>query len=157
MPVRYKPGRVPSLLALIIKLVLLSYNMLFKNVLNVLDVNCALVSIIFNVCLDLRCRSHGKRPLVSPSPSDRCIYLLLSPPQRPLCSVWGTMGRGKREERLPPFPSSHRAPRAFYFSIIAIFTRMPSEGLCEQRAPVNSNVLPFISPEWNHSFRRYSM
>ena len=25
------------------------------------------------------------------------------------------MGRGKREERLPPFPSSHHPPRTFYF------------------------------------------
>ena len=50
----------------------------------------------------------------------------LSPPQRPLCvvgrsgkkekeSARGTMRRGKREEKLPPFPSSHRSPRAFYF------------------------------------------
>ena len=56
----------------------------------------------------------------------------LSPPQRPLyvvkrllcCgeagekekeSARGTMGRGKRDGRLPPFPSSHRPPRAFYF------------------------------------------
>ena len=30
-------------------------------------------------------------------------------------SARGTMGRGKREERLPLFPSSHRSPRAFYF------------------------------------------
>ena len=33
----------------------------------------------------------------------------------------GTMGRGKREERLSRFPSSHRAPRAFYFSTICYF------------------------------------
>ena len=31
-------------------------------------------------------------------------------------SARGTMERGKREERLQPFPSSHRPPRAFYFS-----------------------------------------
>ena len=37
----------------------------------------------------------------------------------------GTMGRGKKEERLPPFPSSHRPPRALYFSIIAIFIGTP--------------------------------
>ena len=30
-------------------------------------------------------------------------------------SAQGRMGRGKREERLPPLPSSHRPPRAFYF------------------------------------------
>ena len=29
-------------------------------------------------------------------------------------SARGTMGRGKRDER-PPFPSSHRPPRACYF------------------------------------------
>ena len=40
-------------------------------------------------------------------------------------SARGTMGRGNREERLPPFPSSHRSPRAFYFSIIAIFIGIP--------------------------------
>ena len=65
----------------------------------------------------------------------------LSPPQRPLCvvgglgekekeSALGTIGRGKREEKLPPFPSSHRSPRAFYFLIIAIFIGMPCAGLC---------------------------
>ena len=30
-------------------------------------------------------------------------------------SARGTMGRGMREERLPPFSSSHRPRRAFYF------------------------------------------
>ena len=40
------------------------------------------------------------------------------------------MGRGKREERLHPVPSSHRPPRAFYFSIIAIFIETPSGNLC---------------------------
>ena len=38
-------------------------------------------------------------------------------------------GKGK-EKKLPPFPSSHRPPRAFYFSIIAIFIGMSSETLC---------------------------
>ena len=33
----------------------------------------------------------------------------------------GHDGKGKREERLPRFPSSHPSPRGFYFSIIAIF------------------------------------
>ena len=37
----------------------------------------------------------------------------------------GHDGKGNREERLPPFPSSHRSPRAFYFSIIAIFIGIP--------------------------------
>ena len=32
----------------------------------------------------------------------------------------GHDGKGKRDERLMPFPSSHRSPRAFYFSIIGI-------------------------------------
>ena len=41
----------------------------------------------------------------------------------------GTMERGKRKERLPPFPSSHRRPRAFYFSIIAVIG-IPSGSLC---------------------------
>ena len=36
-------------------------------------------------------------------------------------SARGTMGRGKREERLPPFPSSHRPPLAFYFCRLLIF------------------------------------
>ena len=30
-------------------------------------------------------------------------------------SARGTTGRGMREERLPPFSSSHRPRRAFYF------------------------------------------
>ena len=45
-------------------------------------------------------------------------------------SARGTMERGKREERLPPFPSSHRPPRAFYFSIIAVFIGIPRGSLC---------------------------
>ena len=68
----------------------------------------------------------------------------LSPPQRPLCvvgrsgekekeSARGTMGRGKREEKLPPFPSSHRSPRAFYFLITAIFIGMPCGGPLRRR------------------------
>ena len=62
----------------------------------------------------------------------------LSPPQRPLCIVGrlekgnrkrgGTMGRGKRRSEV--FPSSHRPLRAFYFSVIAIFIRIPSGSLC---------------------------
>ena len=43
-------------------------------------------------------------------------------------SAWGTMGRGKRRREV--FPSSHRPPRAFYFSIIAIFIGIPSGSLC---------------------------
>ena len=40
----------------------------------------------------------------------------------------GHDGKGKREERLPPFPSSHPSPRGFYFSII--FIGIPSGSLC---------------------------
>ena len=36
-------------------------------------------------------------------------------------SARGRVGRGKREELLHPFPSSHRPPCAFHFSIFAIF------------------------------------
>ena len=60
----------------------------------------------------------------------------LSLPERPLCVMerlgrkkkrahgerW-PMGRGKREERLSPFPSSHRSPRAFYFFDYCYFYR----------------------------------
>ena len=44
----------------------------------------------------------------------------------------GTMGRRKREERLPPFPFSHGPPRAsyFFFSITGIFIGIPSGSLC---------------------------
>ena len=40
----------------------------------------------------------------------------------------GTMGREKRRSEV--FSSSHRPPRAFYFSIIAIFIRIHSGSLC---------------------------
>ena len=40
----------------------------------------------------------------------------------------GALWEGERP--LPPFPSSHRPPRAFYFSIIAIFIGKPSGSLC---------------------------
>ena len=45
-------------------------------------------------------------------------------------SAQGTMGRGKGEEKPPRFPSSHRPPRAFYFSIIATFIGIPTGSLC---------------------------
>ena len=48
-------------------------------------------------------------------------------------SARGTMGRGKGEERSPPFPSSHRPPRAFYFSIIATFSGIPKEASTKKR------------------------
>jgi len=57
----------------------------------------------------------------------------LSSPETSLCcgeagekekeSAQGTMVRGKREERLPPFPSSHLPLRAFYFSDYCYFYR----------------------------------
>ena len=40
----------------------------------------------------------------------------------------GTMGREKRRREV--FSSSHRPPRAFYFSIIAIFIGIHSGSLC---------------------------
>ena len=43
-------------------------------------------------------------------------------------SAWGTMGREKRRSEV--FSSSHRPPRAFYFSIIAIFIGIHSGSLC---------------------------
>ena len=45
-------------------------------------------------------------------------------------STRGAMGRENREERLPPFPSSHRFSRAFYFLIFATFVWKPSGRLC---------------------------
>ena len=36
-------------------------------------------------------------------------------------SARGTIGRGKREERFPPFPSSHLPLRAFYFFQLLLF------------------------------------
>ena len=38
--------------------------------------------------------------------------------------------RAKRGLKLPLFLSSHRPPRAFYFSIIAILIGIPSGSLC---------------------------
>ena len=45
-------------------------------------------------------------------------------------SARGTMGRGKSEERLPPFPSSHRPPGAFNFLDYCYFIGIPSGSLC---------------------------
>ena len=42
--------------------------------------------------------------------------------------------RTKRGLRLPPFLSSHRPPRAFYFSIIAILIGIPSGSLCREES-----------------------
>ena len=85
---------------------------------------------------------YGNRATKQTASSFRLFCL--SPPQRPLCvvgrsgekekeSARGTMGRGKREEKLPPFPSSHRSPRAVYFLIIAIFIGMPCGGPLRRR------------------------
>ena len=54
------------------------------------------------------------------------------------------MGRRKRQERLPPFPSSHRPQRTFYFSIIAIFIGIPSGSLCggEILYPIGTKSYP---------------
>ena len=46
-------------------------------------------------------------------------------------SARGAMGRGKREERLPPFPSSHRPLRAFYFPLL-LFLLGYSAGACAE-------------------------
>ena len=43
-------------------------------------------------------------------------------------SARGTMGRDRRRSEV--FPSSHRPPRPFYYSIIAIFIGIPSGSLC---------------------------
>ena len=66
------------------------------------------------------------------------MTLTLSPPQRPLCVAErlrerkrkraGHDGKGQEKER--PFPSSYCPPRAFYFSIIAIFIWIPRGSLC---------------------------
>ena len=42
-------------------------------------------------------------------------------------STRGTMGREKRKSEV--FPSSHRPPHTYYFSVIAIFIRIPSGSL----------------------------
>ena len=66
------------------------------------------------------------------------------------------MGRGKREERLPPFFSLPIVPCALSIFRSLLFVNGISSGACAQeRVSVNSNVLPFISHEWNHSSRRY--
>ena len=42
----------------------------------------------------------------------------------------GNHGKGKEKREFPPFPSSHRPRRSFYFSIIAILIGIPSGSLC---------------------------
>ena len=46
----------------------------------------------------------------------------------------GTMGRGKRKQRVLLFPSSHRPPRASCFFITAIFMGYPAGTSAEERA-----------------------
>ena len=45
-------------------------------------------------------------------------------------SARGTMGRGKREERLSPFPSSHCARALSIFPLFAIFIGIASGNFC---------------------------
>ena len=76
------------------------------------------------------------------------------------------MGRGKREERLPPFPSSNRPPRAFFFSVIAIFIGMSSGSLCggerDDTVLLRNNIHPLLTQRevmltgyWPSSFLRF--
>ena len=60
------------------------------------------------------------------------IPVTLSSAEASLC--WGEAG-GK-EKGSAPFPSSHRPPRAFNFSIIAILKGYPAETSAEERVPV---------------------
>ena len=62
-------------------------------------------------------------------------------------SVRGTMGRGKREERLSPFSSSHRPPGAFYFFDYCYFDGDT------QRQPLRRRELrgPFLESPGNFS------
>ena len=54
----------------------------------------------------------------------------------------GTMGREKRRSEV--FSSSHRPPRAFYFSIIAIFIGIHSGSLCgEERFILSCKSIKF--------------
>ena len=72
-------------------------------------------------------------------PDSKLSVLNFSPPQRPLGVVvrlgrkkkkaHGGRWEGEREKRLPPFPSSHRPPRAFYLAIIAILIGIPRGNL----------------------------
>ena len=69
-------------------------------------------------------------------------------------SARGTMGRGKREERLPPFPSSHRSPRAFYFCRLLIFWwGYPAGASAEERV---TNVSHF-GPQTRNNQKCYSI
>ena len=52
---------------------------------------------------------------------------MLSPPHRPLCVVGNVVERlGRKKIEARGARRSHRPPRAFYFSIIAIFNVIPS-------------------------------
>ena len=48
----------------------------------------------------------------------------------------GVDGKGKSK---PPFPSSHRPPRGFYFSIIAFFIGILSESLCGGKSNLDTH------------------
>ena len=50
-------------------------------------------------------------------------------------SARGTMGRGMREERLPPFPLPIVLGALSIFSIIAIFIGIPNRSLCGGESP----------------------
>ena len=86
-------------------------------------------------------------------------------PQRPLCAL-GRLARGKKRKRAgddgkekerkrgPLFPSSHRPPRAIYFSIIVIFIGIPSGSLCAGERKyagfwiiILENFRPAVSPD----------
>ena len=65
---------------------------------------------------------------------------------------------------LPPFPSSHRPPRAFYFSMIAIFIVIPSGSLCEGETLCavllpqkrrERESLPKLLDSWTSGFATY--
>ena len=73
--------------------------------------------------------SFAVLPLSSAAPAEAALCCGEAG-EKEIESARGRMERRKREERLPPFPSSHRSPRASYFSIIAIFIGMPCGGLC---------------------------
>ena len=91
----------------------------------------------------------------------------LSPPKR-LFVLWGgwgerkgsaqgTMGGGRREKRLPSFPSSHRSPRTFYFSIIAIFIGIPSGILCGGESCFVTNLVRGREPDSIFSTSAFSL
>ena len=91
-----------------------------------------------------------------------CVKPTLSPLQRPLCVAErlrerkkkGAEHDGKGQEIERPFPSSYCPPRAFYFSIIAIFIWIPSGILCggERSSGAFSTSLISVSTIGNTSY-----